>query len=221
MQLLSSAAAVVPTGWDHDGFLDVNHFARDTSWLHGTMKWFAQDGVILLALALVVAWWIGRSRRSPHQVATAVWGALGALVALAIAQPIANAVDERRPFVAIPKALLLIHHSTDPGFPSDHATAAGAVACGVFLVAWRLGAVTTLIALIIAFSRVYVGVHYPQDVLAGLGLGAAVVGIGYFAIVPLLTRIANWLTRTPLRPLIIAGPAEAAENVAPASAVQE
>jgi undecaprenyl-diphosphatase len=79
-------------------------------------------------------------------------------------------------------------------------------------VAWRLGAVTTLIALIIAFSRVYVGVHYPQDVLAGLGLGAAVVGIGYFAIVPLLTRIAAWLTRTPLRPLIIAGPTEAANS---------
>ena len=79
-----------------------------------------------------------------------------------------------------------------------------------------------------AYSRELEGperfpVIWGQRVHPGIfvGLGAAVVGIGYFAIVPLLTRIANWLTRTPLRPLIIAGPAEAAENVAPASAVQE
>lgn len=194
----------IPTGWDRHAFLDINDFARDTSWLHGVMEFFAKDGIVLMAVALVVAWWLGRAARSPHKVAAAVWGALGALIALAIAQPISSAVDERRPFVAIPGALSLIHHSTDPGFPSDHATAAGAVACAVFFVSWQLGAITTLFALIIAFSRVYVGVHYPQDVLAGLALGAAVVAVGYFTVVPLMTRIAQWLTTTPLRPLITA-----------------
>jgi undecaprenyl-diphosphatase len=197
-------SAAVPAGWDRHSFLDINEFARDTSWLHGVMEFFAKDGIVLMAVALVVAWWLGRAARSPRKVAASVWGALGALVALAVAQPISSAVDERRPFVAIPKALLLIHHSTDPGFPSDHATAAGAVACAVFFVSWQLGAITTVFALIIAFSRVYVGVHYPQDVLAGLGLGAAVVAIGYFTVVPLLTRVAEWLTNTPLRPLITA-----------------
>ncbi len=198
-------SAALPAGWDRHAFLDINDFAKDTSWLHGVMEFFAKDGIAFMAVALVVAWWLGRAGRSPHKVASAVWGAIGALVALAIAQPISSAVDEHRPFVTIPKALLLVHHSTDPGFPSDHATAAGAVACAVFFVSWQLGAVTTLIALIIAFSRVYVGVHYPQDVLAGLGLGAAVVALGYFVVVPLMTRIAEWLTRTPLRPLITAG----------------
>ncbi|HVX70451.1 MAG TPA: phosphatase PAP2 family protein [Mycobacteriales bacterium] len=209
-------AAALPADWNRHAFLDVNQFARDTSWLHGVMEWFAKDGVVLLAIALVVAWWIARRRRSPHQVAVAVWGALGALVALAIAQPISSAVDERRPFVAIPKALLLIRHSSDPGFPSDHATAAGAVACAVFLVSWQLGAITTLVALLIAFSRVYVGVHYPQDVLGGLALGAAVVALGYFVIVPLLARIAEWLATTWLRPLISAPTAsEAAHDSQP------
>jgi undecaprenyl-diphosphatase len=168
------------------------------------MEWFAKDGVLLLALALLAAWWIGRGARSPHKVATAVWGAIGALVALALAQPISNAVDEHRPFVAMPNALLLISHSTDAGFPSDHATVAGAVACAVFIVSWQLGALTALVALVIAFARVYVGVHYPQDVLAGLALGAAVVGVGYFTVVPVMTRVAERLAETPLRPLITA-----------------
>jgi undecaprenyl-diphosphatase len=204
-------SAALPAGWDRHAFLDINEFARDTSWLHGVMEFFAKDGIVLLAVALVVAWWLGRADRSPHKVAAAVWGALGALLALAIAQPISHAVAERRPFVAIPGALALIHHSTDPGFPSDHATAAGAVACAVFFVSWQLGAVTTLIALIIAFARVYVGVHYPQDVLAGLGLGAVVVAIGYFTLVPLMARIAEWLTNTRLRPLIVTGEGPATE----------
>lgn len=202
-------AAAVPDDWDRHAFLDVNDFARDTSWLHGVMKFFAADAVALLAVALVVAWWLGRRAGSPRQVATAVWGALGALVALLIAHPIATAVGEQRPFVALKNCcngrgtLLLVHHSTDPGFPSDHATAAGAVACAVFLVSWRLGAITALLALLIAFARVYVGVHYPQDVLAGLALGAVVVGVGWFVVVPLLTRAAEWLSEhTPLRPLI-------------------
>jgi membrane-associated phospholipid phosphatase len=51
---------------------------------------------------------------------------------------------------------------------------------------------------------VYVGVHYPRDVLGGLALGAAVVALGYFVIVPLLARIAEWLATTRLRPLVSA-----------------
>jgi membrane-associated phospholipid phosphatase len=101
--------------------------------------------------------------------------------------------------------LQLVSHANDAGFPSDHATAAGAVAAGLFFVSWRLGLVTTVWAALIAFSRIYVGVHFPQDVAAGLALGAVVAIIGAFIVVPILTRIAEWLTRTPLRILVVAG----------------
>jgi undecaprenyl-diphosphatase len=169
------------------------------------MVFFAKDGVVLLAVALLAGWWLSRRAASPRGVTTAVWGALAALIAVAIAQPISSAVDERRPFVAIPSALTLIHHATDPGFPSDHSTAAGAVAAALVFVSWRLGVITWVLAVIIAFSRVYVGVHYPQDVLAGLALGAAVASLGVWLVVPLLNRITERLQRTPLRPLITAG----------------
>jgi undecaprenyl-diphosphatase len=198
----SAGALLSRLSGDRHDFRVVNDFARDTSWLHGFMKFWAQDGIFLLALALIVAWWLGRRADSPHKVATAVWGALAALVAVALVQPIANAVDERRPFVTMPHVLTLIHHANDVGFPSDHATAAGAVAMTLLFVSVPLGLVTVLCAFLIAFSRIYVGVHFPQDVAAGLALGAIVALLGVWLLVPLLTRAAAWLTRTPLRPLV-------------------
>ena len=191
-------------GDTHD-FRTVNEFASDTSWLHGVMVFIANDGIVFFALALLAGWWIARRAGSPRGVALSVWGALAALIALAVAQPISHTADERRPFqIASLHALTLVHHSADPGFPSDHATAAGAVAAALFFVSWRLGLVTALGALLLAFSRVYVGVHFPQDVAAGLALGAAVAIAGALLLGRLLTRITEMLTRTPLRPLIVA-----------------
>ena len=45
-------AAALPADWNRHAFLDVNQFARDTSWLHGVMEWFAKDGVVLLTASL-------------------------------------------------------------------------------------------------------------------------------------------------------------------------
>ena len=191
------------SGDSHD-FRVVNDFARDTTWLHGFMEFMAKDGIFLLGLALLAGWWLGRQDNSPRRVALAVWSALAALCAVALVQPIASAADERRPFVALPHVLQLISHANDAGFPSDHATAAGAIAAGLFFVSWRLGLIAALGALLVAFSRVYVGVHFPQDVAAGLALGAVVAVIGVVIIVPILTRLAEWLTNTPLRVLVVA-----------------
>ena len=168
------------------------------------MVYFAKYGLVLIAIALVAGWWYSRNKSSARGVTISVWGVLASLIALAIAQPISSGVNERRPFVAIPTALTLIHHSTDAGFPSDHATAAGAGAAALVFVSWQLGVLAWVIALLIAFSRVYVGVHYPQDVLAGLGLGAVVACLGVWLLVPFLTRITDWLANTPLRPLVTA-----------------
>lgn len=189
------------TGDRHD-FNVVHDFANSTTWLHGFMEFMAKDGIALLAITLLAGWWLGRRADSPRKVAIAVWAAVAAVVALALVQPIANAADEQRPFVG--HFTPLIKHAADAGFPSDHATGAGAIAAGLLFLSWRLGLVTLLVSLLIAFSRVYVGVHFPQDVAAGLALGAVVAVIGIFLVVPLLTRLLDWLTTTPVRPVIVA-----------------
>ncbi len=101
----------------------------------------------------------------------------------------------------------------DWSFPSNHATFAGAAAVAVLWSSGALGLAAVVLALPAAASRVFVGVHYPHDVLAGLLLGAAVA-----AILPLLARLLTPLVaRVRTHPvgarLLGAGPVPASREV--------
>lgn len=190
---------------DSNWFRHVNEFEQDTGWLHGIMRWDAKWGVLVFAGLLLVAWFVGRrASDAPQRVAAAIWSALAALAAVGLAQPINHAVKRERPFVAMTGVHTLVSHARDYGFPSDHATAVGAVAAGLWLVRKWLGAVATVLALVLAFSRVYVGVHYPGDAAGGLALGAVVALAGAYVVVPILRRMILGLAHTWLRPLVAA-----------------
>jgi undecaprenyl-diphosphatase len=188
-------------------FLDINDFARDTPWLQPIVSGYAGYGLVLFAALLVAGWWIARRDPNPAPMAAAVWAPVGMLAALAINQPIAAAVNETRPCNTLP-GIVVLHCNTDAGFPSDHAVMAGAVTAGLWLVHRRLGALAALAAVTMALARVYIGAHYPQDVLAGLALGAAVSLTGFALARPLLRWILTVLARTPLRVLVTATPAQ-------------
>jgi undecaprenyl-diphosphatase len=86
-----------------------------------------------------------------------------------------SAVDEERPCRAVSGALTSLVECPPHGdwsFPSNHSTIAGAAAVGLALAWPRVAALTLPMAVLMAFSRVFVGVHYPHDVLVGLVLGA-------------------------------------------------
>ncbi len=90
----------------------------------------------LLALLVLVDRAGGRLRRA------AVAGGLGAGLALLCAQVVSRAVDRPRPFVADPAGVhLFARHAADAGFPSDHATAAFAIATALALRDRRWGGV--------------------------------------------------------------------------------
>jgi len=180
----------------------VNQFARSTAWLHPLAAGYARFGVVLFAGLLLAGWWIARRGGTAATMAVALWAPAATLLAVAVNQPIVDAVRGARPYTVLPHALVLLDRTTDYSFPSDHATMAGAVAGVLLLVHRRLGMTAVAAALLMAAARVYCGVHWPADVLAGLVFGAAVglgTGLAARAVGP---RVVVRLYHTRLRPLL-------------------
>jgi len=80
-----------------------------------------------------------------------------------------------RPSDIYPDIALLIPRPHDYSFPSGHTMSSFAVATVLFLSFKRIGIFALLLAALIAFSRLYLYVHYPTDILGGIVIG---VGIG-------------------------------------------
>jgi undecaprenyl-diphosphatase len=163
---------------------------------------YAKYGVVLFAALLLAGWWLARSRADIDGVAAIAWAGAGAVVALGLGQLIGHAVDRARPYAVMPTAHVLITRTSDFSFPSDHATAVGAVAAGLWLANRRLGLLAAGLAAVMAFARVYVGAHYPGDVAAGLLLGAGVVVALHRIATKILRPLLGHLAQSPLRLLV-------------------
>ncbi|WP_328399065.1 phosphatase PAP2 family protein [Streptomyces sp. NBC_00390] len=176
------AATVAANGSNPDvGLLyDINGLAKDApEWFDRTMEFVGEYG-IMLALVLVVlwCWWSVRRRGSADDsvsaVAGLIWAPLAAGVALLINIPIRGFVERPRPFVNHTGLEVLVDGKTDYSFVSDHATMAMAIAAGLFVAHRGFGLAALALAMAEGFCRVYMGVHYPTDVVGGFALGTAV-----------------------------------------------
>jgi undecaprenyl-diphosphatase len=139
-------------------------------------------GLVWVALVAAVAVVRGRGVL-PAVVLTAacVWSA--DLIALGIKA----LTDRPRPFEVLPRADPLIGATVGQSMPSGHAATSFAAAVILTYLWPRSAPFFFLLATAIAVSRVYVGVHYPSDVLAGAALGVA-VGLAWVAALRLPRR---------------------------------
>lgn len=80
-------------------FLSTNDFARSTPWLQPIMLGYADYGIVLFAVLMVLGWWVARRRAQVAGMAAALWVPLGTLIAVGINQPIADLVGEERTFL--------------------------------------------------------------------------------------------------------------------------
>lgn len=162
---------------DSDLYRDITEFAHDTpSWVQHLMEVWTELGLLLFAVLFIAAWWRAR-RGDPRALAVAVLAPLGTAVAYVCSELIKSGIDEERPCRAVAGALPSLVDCPaygDWSFPSNHATIAAAAAVGLALAWPRIGWLTVPMAILMAFSRVFVGVHYPHDVAVGLLLGTVV-----------------------------------------------
>lgn len=137
--------------------------------LDAVMIALAKYSPVLLAVVLAALWltWRPRSQR------LAFLAGVASLVALGIGQLVGMAFPRPRPYL-VHHVLLLVPHAPDTSFPSDHTTLAFAVAATLWHLDRRWGIGLVLFGLAVAVARVYIGAHYPTDVIGGAVLGTLV-----------------------------------------------
>ncbi|MFF7180283.1 phosphatase PAP2 family protein [Streptomyces sp. NPDC008121] len=189
------SALPAPSDVSGDLYLDILDFAHSTPhWFQQLAEAWTELGLLLFGVLFVAGWWRARAGVS-------VWTALALLAPLAtafgyvVSESFKSLVDEERPcrtVVGAPASLVPCPPTGDWSFPSNHAAIAGAAAVALAL-SWRgLGLLTVPMALLMAFSRVFVGVHYPHDVAVGLLLGGAVA----YVVVKAATRPVRFLVES-------------------------
>jgi undecaprenyl-diphosphatase len=132
----------------------------------------ASEALFAAIVVLIFLGLRGRWRRDGRRAAGAAVAAAG--MGLLVARMLGDVVARPRPFVAHAATIHpFLGHAPDPSFPSDHATAAFAIAVAVAVRRLGWGIPLLALAVLVALGRVFLGLHYPSDVLAGALLGGA------------------------------------------------
>jgi undecaprenyl-diphosphatase len=182
----------------------INVFVFHHAWIGRVLSTVETWAVPAIALATVALWLLARPGAGRKWKLASVCALGSAGLALLVNQVIAAIWDRPRPFDTHPSAHVWGSRSHDPSFPSDHASAAFAIAFAVLLFDRVVGWVFLAAAVVVGFGRVFIGAHYPLDVLAGVLVGFASALLVVRLARPLaeaLVRLVERLTDPLLAPL--------------------
>jgi len=151
----------------------INQFVYHHAWLGRELNALETWAVPVIAVATFALWLLARPGGTRKWKFASAYALGSAALALLINQAIGMIWHRQRPFAAHPAAHVWGSRSHDPSFPSDHASAAFGIAFAVFLFDRVVGSVFLAAAAVIGAGRVFIGAHYPLDVLAGCLVGLA------------------------------------------------
>ncbi len=162
---------------DYRVYHSINLFVFEHAWLGSGLSALETWAVPVLAIATFALWLLARPGGSRRWKLASACALASAALALLINQLIGKVWHRERPFAAHPSAHVWGSRSHDASFPSDHASAAFGIAFAVFLFDRVAGSIFLIAAFVIGAGRVFIGAHYPADVLAGclVGLGSALL----------------------------------------------
>lgn len=186
-------------------YRDVTEWAWGTpSWVHSLADVGTNAGLLLFAVLFAAGWWRARGRDA-RSMGLALSAPFAMVAAYLVSEVSKDFLQEERPCRAVPGALH-IASCPPPGdwsFPSNHATIAAASAAALVVV-WRALAPLVLpLAVLMAFSRVFVGVHYPHDVAAGFCVGVVVAPVVALVLVRAAEPVVDLLRGFPVGAVLL------------------
>jgi membrane-associated phospholipid phosphatase len=207
------------TAWSHASSSGSGLYDAITSlgvhspgFVQGLLLAYTKYGLVLVVPLFTLLWWRARASGSAERMAPALLAPAGTLAAYLFSEILKTMVHEERPCRGLP-VTSYIGKCPDPGdwsFPSNHSVIAASAALGA-VYAWRRAMPWLFsLAALMAFSRVFVGAHFPHDVLGGLFFGAAFAWLAHrFALDPATGLVERFAGRVPWR--LLGTPPEAAE----------
>ncbi|MFO0753645.1 MAG: glycosyltransferase family 39 protein [Thermodesulfovibrionales bacterium] len=167
-------------------FFAVNH-GTSHPFLDSIMPVLTGRGVLLLFLYPLGLLWKGYEEKRVHGTTSLIEAVFRALLTAFLAFLVTDWVSNElknfflrvRPCNALEGVKVLVGCTRSGSMPSNHASGAFAEAVALYCctrrhVSWKAGAYPFAVAALIAYSRIYVGVHYPSDILVGSLVGAVV-----------------------------------------------
>ena len=142
----------------------INNLANKNTVLDGIMIFFSKYVPYIFMVVIAIVFILGIKKKNFDYRKVAVNTFVITVINLVLSFIIGGIYYVDRPFVNN-KVNLLFTHTKDASFPSDHATGTMSIAVGLGKYNKSVSAILTILSVIVGFSRVYVGHHYPMDVI--------------------------------------------------------